>query len=717
MLKSEWWSLSPSSAWIKKKEYTEEGSRKVWKLEKSKDPLLGRELPYWPNYGLPGASNCGNSEEILEEHILVNGSSVRTRFPPEPNGYLHIGHAKSMNMNFSLAFAKLGFVQNPETIFRYDDTNPEKETEEFVQSLRYDVEWMGWSPFQVSHTSDYFDVLYALALKLIDADKAYVCDQSAAEIEACRKVAKARLAIKALSAEKKEISSALRAEAKLDDPDADKSPYRKIRSVAQNRKLFQLMRAGAYDEGSRTLRLKMMNKGDGNLNMMDQVAYRIKFKPHPHVGDTWCIYPTYDYTHCVIDALEHVDYSICTLEFETRRESYYWVLDALDIYRPKVFEMSRLNLTYTVLSKRKLTKLVDSKRVRGWDDPRMPTISGMRRRGFSAKAINAFCTDIGVTRNENHVEYERLEHFVRLDLEATAKRRLAVKQPLRVHLTNFNDKFANTMVKSFNAPEFPGSPNDNHYQVNLTPTVYIDSNDFQAKEVDDFFGLTIGKVVRLRHCVNIRCDSITRTEKNAAPILNCTIVDDVLDPKGKIHWLSEADITACEFRDYDHLFKTTKIDDDDWENQLNPNSEKVFFGFVHKSMLNAKPLESVQFERLGYYVVDSKDSTPEALVFNRTLDLRSTKTVDLTKKKERSRKDEQEALRLKKESLKSISPTDMFKVLDEYKALYSAFDNDGLPTHDANGEPLAKSAIKKLKKDQAKQKKLYDAFLASSSAT
>jgi len=735
MLSRAWWKLSPSSGWLSKRD-DEETTSGVWSLEKRKDPLAARALSHWgAEYERDDVvSKCGNSAALLEEHGKVNGPAVRTRFPPEPNGYLHIGHAKSMNMNFGLAFARLKAAgvdvddKKKETVFRYDDTNPDKESKEFVESLRNDVAWMGWTPFKTTHTSDYFDCLYEMALELVGKGLAYVCDQSSAEIEACRNVAKARAALRKMTSKDDEIPEVLREEARLDEPEADKSPYRN-RSVSENLRLFEAMRRGECDEGSRTLRLKMQTTENmTNYNMFDQVAYRVKFKAHPHVGDKWCVYPTYDYTHCVIDSLEHIDYSICTLEFETRRESYYWVLDALDAYRPKVFEMSRLNLTYTILSKRKLTKLVDSKRVRGWNDPRMPTVSGLRRRGYAAKAVNDFCDDVGVTRNENYVEYERLQHFARLDLEPRATRRMCVKRPLRLELferkvTDKDKDGTDTeeeeialleplfpSERTYEAPELPGK--DATYPLTLTKTVYIDRDDFQEDPDETFFGLAPGRAARLRHAAVVECVRVVKNEDNVES-LQCVVLPEasiVDQPKGKLHWVSDADAAVCELRDYEHLFLYSRIDDDKWEDQLNPASETVYAeALVHKSLTDAKVLDAFQFERVGFYVVDD-DSTPGRVVFNRTLDLRSAAARGDSSgaKKSRSRKDEQAAQLAKKNAAKAVSPNDMFKLLPEYDGLYSNFDDDGFPTHDAAGEPLSKNAVKKLKKDKAKHEKIFN---------
>jgi len=698
MLKRPWMSQSPAAAWVgAPKDEQKDGSKAVWALDRKVDPLLGRTLTYWPEASTQnGPQTCNNTPELLREHHTLNGRSVRTRFPPEPNGYLHLGHAKSMNMNFSLAFERLeasGVACTRETVFRYDDTNPEAETKEFITSLATDVAWLGWAPHVTTHTSDYFPVFYAMALELIDAGKAYVCHQKSPEIEACRIVAKARAALKKHT---EDAPPDLMKEASLDRPKAHESPYRN-RSVAENRALFEKMRNGTTAEGECTLRLKMYEEGGSNFNMFDQVAYRVKHRAHPHAGDAWCMYPTYDYTHCIVDALEHVDYSICTLEFETRRESYYWVLDALNLYRPKVFEMSRLNVSHVVLSKRKLTKLVETSKVRGWDDPRMPTISGLRRRGYSAQAINAFCRDVGVTRNENFIEYARLQHFARQDLEERADRRMAVRKPLKVTLVGDAALF-----KTYAAPNHPTDAKRGTRPLTLTTTVFIEASDFREVDAPDFYGLALNKWARLRYCVCLRCTSVEKEGTQVVGI-TCEIQETVEnDPRGKLHWVSDADAVACELRDYDHLFCVGRVDDQ-WESQINDKSLIVRANALVDSSVGARPADATafQFERLGFYAVDP-DSTPTKLVFNLTVPLKSGAPV----KKEAgvSRKAQQEADRLKKEALKKIRPEDLFRTL-----AYSAWDADGVPTHTAAGEALSKSLLKKCKKEWAKQKKLYGA--------
>lgn len=683
MLSRSWWSASPSSAWVSPDRGSDERSG-VWELSKGRDPLSARSLTHWADYGREeGVQLCGNSEALLAEHLALAGRVIRTRFPPEPNGYLHIGHAKSMNMNFKLAFEKLeaavGSGSERQTIFRYDDTNPTKESKEFVESLRRDVEWMGWKPYQVTHTSDYFDALYSMAVELVKAGKAYACEQTSAEIEACRAVAKARASLRKLREAGAAEPPELVAEARLDVSKAHESPYRD-RPVEESLAMFERMRRGYYPEGAMTLRLKM-DSDASNYNMFDQVAYRIKFHEHPQTGDRWCVYPTYDYTHCIIDSLEHVDYSICTLEFETRRESYYWVLDALDVYRPRVFEMSRLNLTYTVLSKRKLTKLVEAGIVRGWDDPRMPTISGLRRRGYSPDALNAFCDDVGVTRNENYIEYSRLQHFARLDLEPRAPRRMAVCDPLKIVLVA-----GKTYDQTVETP-------DGSVRLRVAFPLFIDAKDFRERDDPNFFGLAPGKVVRLRHAINVKCEEV----RDDAVV--CSLQDDSLQPKGKLHWVSAADAVECELRDYNHLFTVPKVDDDVWESQINTETSEV----VHPKALAHRDLvldRAVQFERLGFYVKD-KDSTEDRIVFNRIVELRAP---DL-KKQGVSRKETLMAQLAKKEALKSLDPREMFR--DDPQ--YTKFDEDGVPTHGKDQEPLAKNAVKKLKKEWAKQKRFFEA--------
>jgi len=654
--------------------------------------LAARELP-----------SAVNSPELMAEHLKLNGGKTRTRFPPEPNGYLHVGHCKSMCMNFEIAFEKLGVdKENRETIFRYDDTNPEAESNEYIDSLAEDVAWLGWKPLKTTHTSNYFDKLFELAVELINRDKAYICHQTKADIEACREVAKARAA----------------------DPKAPgnpNSPWRD-RPRAENLRLFMDMKNGKFDSGTATLRLKM-DMASPNPNMWDQVAYRIKYLPHPHAGDKWCIYPTYDYTHCLIDSLEHVDYSICTLEFESRRESYYWVLEALDMYRPKVYEMSRLNLCYTMLSKRKLLKLVTNGYMRGWNDPRMPTIKGLRRRGYTPAALNAFVKEVGVTRNENQVQYERLEAVARTQLHEDSPRAMAVLRPLRVVLSGRPVTDSASGAYTVEAPDFPFDAARGSHSVTMdSDEIFIDASDFRMEDNEDFFGLALNKCVALKYCsFMIRCDRVeTTTDAAGATVpatLHCTCIPSSdpaqAKPKGTVQWVSAgASGLRCEVREYNYLFTVEEPGDAEWEAQLNPTSEIICpNALVDASVLSARYAAAheshFQFERIGFFVVD-KDSdlsaTPPRLVFNRTVTLKDSKPR-VEGAPNRSRKEEQERQLAEKLARMSVSPKDMFTGA---KDLYSSFDLDGVPTHDAAGEPLTKSGIKKLKKEWDKQKRLFE---------
>mmetsp|Transcript_42703 Transcript_42703/g.133832 ORF Transcript_42703/g.133832 Transcript_42703/m.133832 type:complete len:425 (-) Transcript_42703:77-1351(-) len=396
-----------------------------------------------------------NSAALDAEHRAANAGVVRTRFPPEPNGYLHVGHAKSMYMNFQLAFDKLGVPpESRRTVFRFDDTNPEAESHEYVESLHADLAWMGWKPEKVTTTSQYFPQLYEMAVTLIKKDLAYVCHQNKEDIQEDRERAFARATVRA------KVSAGEAKQEELDALPPPSCPWRN-RPIAESLKLFEDMRRGLCDESEAVLRLKMDWESD-NPNMWDQVAYRVRFSPHPNSGDTWCVYPTYDYTHCIIDSLEHIDYSICTLEFENRRESYYWVLQALDLYRPNVYEMSRLNIEYTQLSKRKLLKLVNDGYMSGWDDPRMPSIRGLRRRGYTPGVLNNFCKAVGAGRNENMIEYERLATHARDELDGVSPRVMACFEPVK--LVFGGDAFEE---RSRDVLNFPGAPEKGTHRVTV----------------------------------------------------------------------------------------------------------------------------------------------------------------------------------------------------------------------------------------------------------
>lgn len=694
--------------------------------EPTKEALVGREIP-----------SAVNSAELMAAHLAVTKGMVRTRFPPEPNGYLHVGHAKSMNMNFNLAFEKLGVpMDKRQTFFRFDDTNPEAESKEYVDSLKRDVAWMGWKPNPTTHTSDYFHELYDLAIQLIKRGKAYVCHQSKAEIEVSRDIAKGL-------ANNPDDEALKKLKHKMFSPFRD-------RSVEENLKEFVNMKKGKYAMGAAALRMKM-DMESKNPNMWDQVAYRIKYVAHPCTGDEWCIYPTYDYTHCIIDSLEHIDYSICTLEFETRRESYYWVLEALDLYRPKVFEMSRLNLTNTLLSKRKLLKLVNSGYMRGWSDPRMPTIQGLRRRGFKAEILNAFCNEIGVTRNANVVQYDRLVAQARNYLHEVSPRVMGVLKPLKIQLLN---KPTAGVVGKWEKGEYakvPHLPFDaargSHFVYAAEDVIYIDSSDFRLEDDKDYFGLAPKKAVGLKYGGRIFCEEVEKDADGNPCLLKCRYLadDDEMKVKTHIQWVGGSRGVQVEVRMYNNLFKTEEPSDEAWEADLNPESEVVLSNaMVDESVFVWNPVNEspFQFERIGFFVVDedsrlsdsykcpskvpslkagtSEDVTLDdvsaaatsakgsKLVFNLTVTLPSSKP----KEKEssgpnRSRKEEQMAAAAEKERMKKIPPQEMFKV-PPHEGLYKEYDENGVPTVLASGEPVTKSAGKKFKKEWEKQKKLYE---------
>jgi len=657
----------------------------------SSEALQGRDM-----------EDAKNTPELLAEHQAINGQIVRTRFPPEPNGFLHIGHAKSMNMNFNLAFEKLGVApENRRTVFRYDDTNPEAESKEFIESLRNDVAWMGWKPERTTYSSDNFQKLYELALELIQKGLAYVCHMTRDEVEAQRALAKSTVAARNNNKPLPPTNPAL-----------IPGPYRN-RTVEENLKLFDDMKLGKIDEGICTLRLKM-DFDSNNPNMYDLVAYRVKFHPHPHAGDGWCIYPSYDYTHGTCDSLEHVDYSICTLEFETRRENYFWLLQKMGIFRPKVFEMSRLNIEYTVLSKRRLLKLVTGKFVRGWDDPRMPTISGMRRRGYPSGAINSFCDDVGVSRSTNLIEFGRLSQHIRMGLADTARRCMAVLSPIRCDITNFADVAEANVL---DVPNFPQAPEKGTHKVTFTPVIYIDSNDFRDVDDKNFFGLVPGgKVAGLKYAnCKIICDSIEKDQNGKVASLKCRLLkaDEGAKPKSYLTWVGSGGV-KCEVRKYGHLF-TVPEPTENWEDELNLDSEivikdamvdeSVLTCCVTKDKWDSNP--SFQFERVGYYVVDD-DSKDGALVFNETVGLREDSGKKESKKVDsaaQAKKDAQNEARRKREERNKLTEEEFFQKAEEFQGLYSKFDETGFPTHDKEGKELTKSAVKKLKKELEKHKK------------
>ncbi|XP_038900996.1 glutamine--tRNA ligase-like isoform X3 [Benincasa hispida] len=536
---------------------------------------------------------CCNTKELLEKHLKVTGGRVLTRFPPEPNGYLHIGHAKAMFVDFGLAKERGGGCY-----LRYDDTNPEAEKEEYIDHIEEIVKWMGWEPFKITYASDYFQDLYELAVELIRKGHAYVDHQTPDEIKEYR-------------------------EKKMNSPWRD-------RPVAESLKLFDEMKQGLIEEGKATLRMKQDMQSD-NFNMYDLIAYRIKFTPHPHAGDKWCIYPSYDYAHCTVDSLENITHSLCTLEFETRRASYYWLLHALDLYQPYVWEYSRLNVSNNVLSKRKLNRLVTEKWVDGWDDPRLLTLAGLRRRGVTSTAINAFVRGIGITRSDcSLIRFDRLEYHIREELNKTAARAMVVLQPLKIVITNLE----NGSILDLDAKKWPEAQADEasaFYKVPFSNIVYIEQSDFRLKDSKDYYGLAPGKSVLLRYAYPIKCTDVILADDNET-VLEIRAEYDASKkskPKGVLHWVAqpspEVNPLSVEVRLFDKLFLSENPAElDDWLADLNPHSKVVIpSAYAVPGLRNAVVGDTFQFERLGYFAVD-KDSTPEKLVFNRTVTLRDS---------------------------------------------------------------------------------------------
>ncbi len=524
-------------------------------------------------------------------------TTIVTRFPPEPNGYLHIGHAKSICLNFGIANEFGGHCN-----LRFDDTNPMKEEQEYIDAIETDVRWLGfdWGE-HLHHASDYFDQLYAWAVHLIEHGKAYVDDLSADEIREHRGT--------------------------LTEPGRN-SPWRD-RSVEDNLDLFRRMRAGEFENGARVLRAKI-DMGSPNINLRDPVLYRIVHAAHPRTGDAWCIYPTYDFAHGQSDAIEGVTHSICTLEFEVHRPLYDWLIENLPVpSRPRQYEFARLNLTYTVLSKRVLLSLVNEGRVRGWDDPRMPTISGLRRRGFPAEGIRDFAAMIGVAKADSVVEVGQLEYAARSVLNRTAPRRLAVLDPLKVVIENYPDG----QVEEMEVVNNPEDPSAGTRRVPFSRELWIERDDFMEQPPARFFRLAPGREVRLRSAYFVTCTGVVKDESGRVVELRCTYdpatrggdSPDGRRPKATLHWVSAAHAVPAEVRLYDYLFSRPDPGaDGDLFADLNPASETVVHGaFVEPSLAEFPAGETVQFERLGYFTPDL-DSAPGALVFNRTLTLRDT---------------------------------------------------------------------------------------------
>jgi glutaminyl-tRNA synthetase len=527
------------------------------------------------------------------------GGRVHTRFPPEPNGYLHIGHAKSICLNFGLAQEFGG-----KTNLRFDDTNPCKEETEYVDSIIDNVRWLGfdWED-RCFYASDYFDQLFEWAVQLIKAGKAYVCDLTAEEIRQYRGT--------------------------LTEPGKE-SPYRN-RSIEENLNLFERMRKGEFPDGARTLRAKI-DMASANLNLRDPIMYRILHADHHRTGDKWCIYPMYDFAHGQSDSIEGITHSICTLEFEDHRPLYDWYVEALGIYHPQQIEFDRLNLTYTLLSKRKLLQLVQNGHVSGWDDPRMPTLSGIRRRGYTPEAIRTFCSRIGVSKTNGTIEFGLLEHAVREDLNKRALRVMAVIKPLKVVIDNFPEG----QVEQMDAVNNPEDAAAGSRKIPFSKVLYIEQDDFREDPPKQYFRLSPGREVRLRYGFFIKCTSVVKNEQGEPVEIHCTYDPDTRggnSPDGRkvkatIHWVSAAHAVDAEVRLYDTLFTTENPNEEnegkDWTANLNPNSlEIVPAAKLEPSLADAKPGQSYQFERLGYFCVD-QDSQPGRPVFNRTVGLRDT---------------------------------------------------------------------------------------------
>ena len=533
--------------------------------------------------------------QIIDEDLASGKHQrVHTRFPPEPNGYLHIGHAKSICLNFGLAKEYNGLCN-----LRFDDTNPVKEDVEYVDSIKADVEWLGFKwEGEPRYASDYFDALYGYAIELIKKGLAYVDELSPEEMREYRGT--------------------------LTEPGKN-SPYRD-RSVEENLALFERMKNGEFAEGTLSLRAKI-DMASPFMVMRDPVIYRIKFASHHQTGDKWCIYPMYDFTHCISDAIERITHSLCTLEFQDNRRLYDWVLENISIERPlpHQYEFSRLNLEGTLTSKRKLLKLVNEGIVDGWNDPRMPTISGLRRRGYTPASIREFCRRIGVTKQDNVVEYSALESCIRDDLNQNAPRAMAVIDPVRVVIENFEGE------EMLTAPNHPNRPELGERQLPFTKEIYIDRADFREEANKQYKRLVLGKEVRLRNAYVIKAERVEKNVNGEITTIFCTYDPETLGKnpadgrkvKGVIHWVSATHNHPAEFRLYERLFTVPNPGaEENIESVLNPTSLVVKHGFVEQSLGNAEAEKGYQFEREGYFCADSKDSHPEHLVFHLTVSLK-----------------------------------------------------------------------------------------------
>jgi glutaminyl-tRNA synthetase len=538
-------------------------------------------------------------EEIVEEDLAAgkNGKRVLTRFPPEPNGYLHIGHAKSICLNFGLAQRYGG-----QTNLRFDDTNPSKEETEYVDSIKADVKWLGFEWANELYASDYFDKLYEFAVSLIKKGLAYVDDSTAEEI----------------------------ASQKGTPTEAGTPNQYRNRSIEENLELFADMKAGKYPDGAKVLRAKI-DLASPNMLMRDPLMYRIKHTHHHRTGDKWCIYPMYDFAHGESDAIEEITHSICTLEFVSHRDLYNWFIEKLEIFPSKQYEFARLNLNYTVMSKRKLLQLVEEKFVDGWDDPRMPTISGLRRRGYTPGSIREFCERIGVAKRENMIDVGLLEFCIREDLNKTAWRRMAVLDPIKMVITNYAEGQTENLF-SENNPEVEGG--EGGRDIPFSNELWIERDDFMEEPPKKFFRLGVGLMVRLKSAYIVKCDSFVKDADGNVTEIHCTYIPESksqndtsgIHVKGTIHWVSVPHAITAEVRLYDRLFKVEdpSNEDGDFKEYINPNSLQVLTqAYIEPDMATAIPGKGYQFMRKGYFTLD-KNSTADKLVFNRTVTLKDS---------------------------------------------------------------------------------------------
>jgi glutaminyl-tRNA synthetase len=534
-------------------------------------------------------------EEIVENDLSTGKyTTITTRFPPEPNGYLHMGHAKSICLNFGLALKYGG-----KTNLRFDDTNPVTEDTEYVESIKNDIRWLGFNWSQELYASDYFEQLYQFAVALIKKGLAYVDDSTSEEIA--------------------------RQKGTPTQPGVE-SPFRK-RSVTENLELFEAMRAGKFSDGAKVLRVKA-DMASPNMHMRDPVIYRIKHAHHHRTGDTWCIYPMYDFAHGQSDSIEKITHSICTLEFVPHRELYDWLIEKLEIYPSRQYEFARLNMTYTVMSKRKLLQLVNEKHVNGWDDPRMPTLSGVRRRGYTPESIREFCDKIGVAKRENLIDVGLLEFCVREHLNKIAPRRMAVLDPLKVVITNYPADTSEILTSENN----PEDPLTGLREIPFSRELYIEREDFMEVPPKKYFRLAPGQMVRLKSAYIIKCDEVIKDSAGHVTELRCSYVPESksgsdtsgIQVKGVIHWVSAKEAATIEVRLYDRLFNVENLGEaeGDFKDYLNADSLKVLpTVYAEPAILSAQATERFQFLRMGYFTLDP-DSTPSKLVFNRTVTLR-----------------------------------------------------------------------------------------------